>query len=260
MDDNWIYAPKDKEYYLTKLESFAQTTQDKNYDLWQFGSSGTGTQPSASNQTQSYRFCPDSHHPHSIDLGLPSGTKWACCNVGASSPEGYGNYYAWGETTTKSTYDEWSNYKWCRGARDKLTKYCTKSSYGTVDNKTVLDLSDDAAHANWGGSWRMPTKNQCKELLDKCTQVWTTVNGMSGMKLTGSNGAYIFLPAAGCRYCDHLSLSGSEGCYWTSALAQGLYESNPYATELSFTSERSAGCNYAGPRFYGYSVRPVRSK
>ena len=96
---------------------------------------------------------PDSiHNGHEyVDLGLPSGTKWATCNVGASSPEDYGEYYAWGETETKSTYD-WRTYKWCKGSNDTMTKYCTSSSSGTVDNKTVLDPEDDVAHVKWGGS------------------------------------------------------------------------------------------------------------
>ena len=86
-----------------------------------------------------------------VDLGLPSGTMWATCNIGANYPEDYGDYYAWGETETKSNYD-WSTYKWCKGSEDTLTKYCTDNDYGTVDNKTVLDPEDDAAHVKWGGS------------------------------------------------------------------------------------------------------------
>ena len=207
---------------------------------------------SSSPSTQSYRACPDSNHPHLIDLGLPSGTKWACCNVGASRPEDYGNYYAWGETTPKSTYD-WSNYKWCRGAYDKQTKYCTKSSYGTVDNKTVLEPGDDAARANWGASWRMPTKAQCQELLDKCTHIWTKVNGVRGRKFTGPNGASIFLPAAGWRIGAG-GTRGSSGGYWSST----LNESSPYnAFELYFNSGY-ANC-LSENRNYGPSVRPVRS-
>lgn len=198
-------------------------------------------------------LCPDSNHPHLIDLGLPSGTKWACCNVGASRPEDYGNYYAWGETTTKRTYD-WSNYKWCRGAFDKQTKYCTKSIYGTVDNKTVLEPSDDAARTNWGSSWRMPTYSEYQELVDKCTHVWTTVNGVSGRKFTGPNGASIFLPAAGWRDGAGSNGRGSYGRYWSST----LYESDPfYAYVLCFHSG-TASVNY-GNRVNGQSVRPVRS-
>ncbi len=197
--------------------------------------------------------CPDSNHPHLIDLGLPSGTKWACCNVGASRPEDYGGYYSWGETTTKSTYD-WSNYKWCRGAFDKLTKYCTQSSYGTVDNKTVLEPSDDAAHANWGNSWCMPTYAQCKELLDKCTHVWTTVNGVSGRKFTGPNGASIFLPAAGSRLGTDSDYRGSNGYYWSSTLG----ESCPYSAYVLYFLSGTANVSSLD-RSYGRSVRPVRS-
>ncbi|MDY4512770.1 MAG: hypothetical protein SPE10_04900, partial [Paludibacteraceae bacterium] len=109
-----------------------------------------------------------------VDLGLS--VKWATCNVGASKPEEYGNYYAWGETTTKSTYN-WSTYKWCNGSKTTLTKYNTSSSYGTVDNKTVLELADDAARANWGGAWRMPTDAEWTELRENCTWTWITKNG-----------------------------------------------------------------------------------
>ena len=106
-------------------------------------------------------LCPDSNHPHVIDLGLPSNTKWACCNVGSMKPEDYGSYFAWGETSPKSRYD-WSNYSWCRfsGNSKMLTKYNPKPPCGTVDNRTQLELSDDAAHVNWGGNWRLPTKDR----------------------------------------------------------------------------------------------------
>ena len=98
-----------------------------------------------------------------VDLGLPSGLKWASCNIGATTPEEYGYYYAWGETTTKADYS-WETYKYANGAKNKLTKYCTDASYGDngfADNKTTLDLEDDAAHVKWGGSWRMPTGQSC---------------------------------------------------------------------------------------------------
>ena len=104
-----------------------------------------------------------------VDLGLPSGLKWATCNVGADSPEKYGDYFAWGETKAKSCYD-WSTYKWCNGSNSTLTKYNTNSEYGTdPDNKTVLEPEDDAAYVNLGGGWRMPTQGDWQELKDKCT-------------------------------------------------------------------------------------------
>ncbi|MBO7269682.1 MAG: InlB B-repeat-containing protein, partial [Bacteroidales bacterium] len=110
-----------------------------------------------------------------VDLGLPSGLKWATCNVGANTPEGYGDYFAWGETSPKNDYS-WSTYKYCKGSKNTLTKYNTDSNYGTVDNKITLDLSDDAARANWGGKWRMPTKAEQDELINNCTWTWTTQN------------------------------------------------------------------------------------
>ena len=139
--------------------------------------------------------------------------KWADRNVGASKPEEYGDYFAWGETEPKSTYS-WSTYKWCNGSETTLTKYNTNSSYGTVDNKTILDLSDDAARANWGGSWRMPTDAELTELREQCTWTWTTQNGVNGYKVTSkSNGNSIFLLAAGFRHNSGLYSAGSYGYY-----------------------------------------------
>ncbi|MDY4512785.1 MAG: hypothetical protein SPE10_04975, partial [Paludibacteraceae bacterium] len=120
-----------------------------------------------------------------VDLGLPSGLKWATCNVGATKPEEYGNYFAWGETEPNTTYD-WNTYKWATATWDAtdefwdlatLTKYNTDSDYSTVDNKTVLELADDAARANWGGAWRMPTDAEWTELRENCTWTWITKNG-----------------------------------------------------------------------------------
>ena len=189
-----------------------------------------------------------------VDLGLPSGTLWARCNVGASSPEDYGNYYAWGETTTKSNYD-WTTYKWCRGSSDRQTKYNTKSSFGTVDNKTVLEMSDDAARANWGGNWRMPTPEEWKELNDKCTWTWTTQGGKNGYRVTGPNGKSIFLPAAGYRDGTVVNRAGSDGFY----LSSSLYSSVPLvAYNMLFSSGRVLPNNNGYGRCFGLSVRPVR--
>ena len=158
-----------------------------------------------------------------VDLGLPSGTLLADRNVGANAPEAYGDYFAWGETTTKSTYD-WSTYKWCQGSETTMTKYCTNSSYGTVDNKTVLDLEDDAAYVYMGTEWRMPTKEEQDELNSECTWMWTLLNKVYGYKVTGPNGKSIFLPAAGCRLDGSLYDAGSYGHYWSASLD----ESNPF--------------------------------
>ena len=186
-----------------------------------------------------------------VDLGLPSGTLWADRNVGADSPEGYGDYFAWGETAPKSTYN-WSTYKWCRGSSYTLTKYCTESYYGTVDNKTVLDLEDDAAYVNMGPEWRMPTEDELLELDLYCAYVLTTQNGTYGYRVTGPNGNSIFLPAASYRYGSNLSPAGSYGSYWSSS----LYKSYPYsAFELYFVSG-SFGAS-SEDRYYGLPVRAV---
>ncbi len=193
--------------------------------------------------------------PEYVDLGLS--VKWATFNIGATKPEEYGDYFAWGETSPKSDYS-WSTYKYCKGSYDTMTKYCTSSSYGTVDNKTVLDLSDDAAHVNWGGSWRMPTKAEFEELLNSsnCTWTWTTMNGVSGYKVvskkSGYAGNWIFLPAAGCRYGTSLSGVGSYGNYWSSSLDESISDR---ARNLYFYSGGSL--TYYDYRDYGQSVRPV---
>ena len=189
-----------------------------------------------------------------VDLGLS--VKWATCNVGATKPEEYGDYFAWGETQPKDYYD-WSTYKWCNGSYNPPTKYNTSySSYGTVDNKTQLELSDDAARANWGGSWRMPTDAELSELRDNCTWTWTTQNGVYGYKVTSKKSGYtnksIFLPAAGYRSDSSLSKAGSTGYYWSSS----LYTDYPYdAWGVIFYSGRVFR-DYSN-RVYGFSVRPV---
>ena len=190
-----------------------------------------------------------------VDLGLPSGTLWATMNVGADSPEDYGDYFAWGETTPKSTYNL-STYKWCKGSLDTHTKYCTDSDYGTVDNKTTLDLSDDAAYVNWGSSWRMPTDAELKELKDNCIWTWTTQNGVKGYKVASkSNGNSIFLPAAGYRGDSGLISAGSFGEYLSSSLYPNLSFD---ASVLDFGSDYiymtlAYRCN-------GLPVRPVLAK
>ena len=188
-----------------------------------------------------------------VDLGLS--VKWATCNVGATKPEEYGDYFAWGETEPKEVYD-WSTYKYCNGSSSTLTKYNTDSSRGTVDNKTTLELSDDAARANWGGAWRLPTKEEQDELRENCTWTWTTENGVNGYRVTSNKEGYtdksLFLPAAGCRYNSDLCYAGSDGNYWSSSLDTG----SPYfAYYLYFDS---SGVDWSGSdRYCGRSVRPV---
>ena len=206
--------------------------------------------------------------PEAIDLGLPSGLKWASFNLGASKPEEYGDYYAWGETEPyfssldPLTWKEgkgggyaWSSYKWCMGTSNTMTKYCSDSSYGYngfTDNKTVLDLEDDAAHVNLGGTWRMPTDAEWNELLENCTWTWTTKNGENGRLVTGSNGNSIFLPAAGGRYDANLYNVGSSGYYWSSSLRTD-YPLSAWRVRFNSGSVYWSSSN----RYYGFSVRPV---
>ena len=189
-----------------------------------------------------------------VDLGLPSGTLWATCNVGATTPEGYGNYYAWGETTTKSTYN-WSTYRYCNGSESTITKYCNNSNYGNngfTDYLTTLQLSDDAARANWGGDWRIPTKAEWEELKDNTTVTWTTQNGVYGRKFTASNGNSLFLPAAGSCRNGSLDFAGSYGLYSSSSLST---DRPSRAWHLEFSSDYCS-TTYSDRR-YGIPVRAV---
>ena len=189
-----------------------------------------------------------------VDLGLPSGTLWATCNVGANSPEEYGDYYAWGETEPKNEYS-WITYKYCKGSYDTMTKYCTSTSEGAVDNKTELEPSDDAATANWGSGWQMPSREQCDELYNSSytTTTWTTMNGVEGRMITSkSNGNSIFLPAAGGRYGTSLD-KGSYGYCWSRSLDTSSIGS---AYCLYFDSNNDI--TDSNSRSYGRSVRPVR--
>lgn len=185
-----------------------------------------------------------------VDLGLS--VKWATCNVGASKPEDYGDYYAWGETTTQSDYKySHETYKWCKGTDYTMTKYCTNDDYGTVDNRTRLTASDDVATVKWGSKWHMPTLLEMRELVENCTWTWTTQSGVNGMKVTGTNGNSIFLPAAG--YYTYKEFRRGSGLYWSSDLYEGK---NNEAFCLIFG--RYEGDWYVWQyRNRGLSVRPV---
>ncbi len=194
--------------------------------------------------------------PHEyVDLGLPSGTLWATCNVGANSPEEYGDYFAWGETDVKATYT-WSTYKWCDDATiNTFTKYCTNKDYGIVDNRVVLESSDDAATAKLGADWCMPTQKQQYELWRNCSWTWSKFNGVSGQLLVGPNGNSIFLPAAGYRYDSPIVNSVEvSGSYWSLSLYSGYPDGAHY---IVFDSEGAICDN--GYRCVGHSIRPVRA-
>ena len=205
--------------------------------------------------TLTFTTADDSWNGHAyVDLGLPSGLLWATCNVGANAPEDYGDYFAWGETQPKDYYD-WSQY--CNGNYNTLTKYCNDAEYGNngfVDNLTVLFPEDDAATANWGDGWRMPTKAEWVELYNNTTVTWTTQNGVNGRLFTAANGNSLFLPAAGYRYLGSLLSAGSYGYYWSSS----LYTDNPGGAWYLYFSSGDYGM-YGSGRYCGQSVRPVRS-
>ena len=212
-----------------------------------------------------------------VDLGLPSGTLWATCNVGANNPEDPGDYFAWGETETyyssggntdnpvwktgksSSGYD-WPTYKFCKdGDSRKLIKYCSESKYGYngyTDSCTVLEKSDDVAYQKWGSDWCMPTQSQFQELKDKCSWTWTSKNGMNGYEAKGPNGKTIFIPAAGFRHGTPLRDVGSIGFYWSSSLHT---DSPYYGHDLDFYSGSVVPGGWSG-RAYGFSVRPVRCR
>lgn len=197
-------------------------------------------------------ICPDSNHPHIIDLGLPSGTKWACCNVGASAPQQYGNYYAWGETEPKNVYNL-ENYKWGMGILGRLTKYNSAPVYGTVDNKSVLDPEDDAATANWNTPWYTPSETQVKELVNSCTSTWGILDGVNGRIFVGLNGSKIFFPAAGYRWSGELRDTGTHGYYWSSSLNENL----PEDSFCLFLYSEKTGRTTAD-RGNGFTVRSVQ--
>ena len=170
--------------------------------------------------------CDGKQHEY-VDLGLPSGTLWATHNLGASAPEDIGDYYAWGETKPKKdyglrTYEFFSEFykEYGFDKVKKVNKYNFDETYGAVDNKAILDSSDDAAYVNWGGKWRMPTIDEWKELCDTmiCSSIPTILNGVKGFKVTSvKNGNSIFLPITGWRRGSELWHEGEIGYYWSSS-------------------------------------------
>lgn len=207
----------------------------------------------------------DMHNGHEyVDLGLPSGTLWGACNMGGwKSPEYYYSYFAWGEPRIKKTYS-WENYCHAKGAYNKLTKYCNKSSLGNkgfTDKLTTLQTADDPA-ALWGKGWHSPTKSQIEELLKNTSHRWITQKGVAGLLFIGKNGNAIFLPAGGSldEWSDGSDVGGNEGFYWSASLkasdpteAWSLYFNEDVCT---MESERL----YNSSRSNGFSVRPVLDK
>lgn len=202
--------------------------------------------------------CPDDNHPHVIDLGLPSGTKWACCNVGTNLPEGYGGYYAWSETEEKEIYD-WTTYIHCDGSKE------TCHNLGS----DIAGTKYDVAHILWGGSWVMPSQDQIKELTTECSCTWTKINRVSGDLFTGPSGGTIFLPEAGFWLNGHTYSTGldfnndnwdsetdelpSAGYYWSSTLRP----TNTSVAYYLFFSYGYAYWDWYDLRSTGLTVRPV---
>ena len=248
---------KQKNFLLALLLIVAgmQTLQAQTLKVWQngkFDSYDVSTVDSVQFVEPSYEW---------VDLDLPSGTLWATCNVGANSPEEYGDYFAWGETTPKESYtpENYQFYSYDTSTDDCwVTKYCQESDdgyNGFTDNLTELLPEHDAATANWGSEWQMPSLDQIKELLNSSytTTTWTTQNGVNGYKISANNGNSIFLPAAGIYGNRGLALVGSNGDYWSRSLDKSFdaYYLNFYSSHVGWTSNN---------RCWGQPVRPVRKQ
>lgn len=233
-----------------------------------------GNDPGFGDTSQAYFTCPNDNHPHIIDLGLSSGTKWACCNVGAEKPEDYGGYYAWGETNEKSEYSHVS-YQYNTGVdvdgdgffddwHDDTLTYGLWQNLGNCigvdeNGESIYDIAGtqyDVAHVLWGGKWQMPTNEQIRELLS-CYNRWISINDVPGGEFIGSHNNYIFLPAGGELYPgNYTDVGGGYGCYWTST------QSSPYSAcaDFLYFEWRYGWCytNYwPNCRSDGYLVRPV---
>lgn len=193
----------------------------------------------------------DGHHY--VDLGLS--VKWAQCNIGALKPEQYGKYFAWGETASKKTYS-WSNYKYCEGTDVTITKYNKSSNEGLVDDLDKLEKEDDAAVVNWGGAWRMPTKEECQELIDGTNNYWTDnykSTNIAGYVFCSKDEKYasdtLFIPAAGYKLENYSYDVNTWGNYWM-ATGEGSW------VPLFCFWVRSVYMNLF-ERSAGYTIRPV---
>lgn len=219
------------------------------YYVWAYACSSVDTVYSEMVSFRTWLLPPTENGHEYVDMGLS--VKWAKYNVGASSPEEYGDYFAWGETQPKKEYS-WGTYRYCNGSASSLNKYNGDRRYAVVDNKVVLEATDDAASANWGGAWRMPTQEEQDELLNNCTWIWTTMNGVAGYKVISKiNGKRIFLPAARSFLGASLGAAGTGG-YWSSSLS---VDNSLGAGYLSLTTDNVV--RKTNIRINGLSVRPV---
>ncbi len=200
-------------------------------------------------ESNAISYCPDNHHPHLIDLGLPSGTKWACCNVGATKPEAYGGYFAWGETSEKALYDQ----------KTYIYYDTTSNTYKDI-GMNISGTQYDVAHMKWGGAWKMPTSDQWQELREHCSSEYTTMNGTQGrLFVSKTNGNIIFLPAAGMRETwksgsyENIWVNRGGCCYYW--LAQR--DSDNVGQAYSFRLANLELVKSNNGRDKGLSVRPV---
>lgn len=233
--------------------------QNTTYHLRAYATSSFGT---GYGEDKEFATCGTYNGHGYVDLGLPSGTLWATCNVGASKPEVYGGYFAWGETRPRSYFDD-TRYRFyrCYASYDEdvceLTKYCNDSDYGYngfTDDLTTLLPEDDAATVNWGGGARIPTEDDWVELYEHCEWSYVTCNGVKGAQFIGPSGFSLFLPAAGTRYYSDIFLYGGDGDYWSSSLNTG----NPRLARIFYFRSGSyvMGCS---SREAGLPIRAVRS-
>ena len=239
--------------YSVTIDYCQFTKEGYFFKEWNTRQDGTGVSYTGGRVLNAYRnitlYAQWGSLTEGVDLGLS--VKWASVNIGANKPEEYGDYFAWGETEPKKKYD-YSTYKWLQGKYYTLTKYNTDYDYGNViDNKIVLDKEDDAAVANWGGSWRMPTVTECIELNENC--IWTpiTQNGVKGYQIKSKkNGNTIFLPAAGSYSQGHYFSEGQCAC-WSSSLCIS-HPGNAHTV-----SESTNALSYGTDRCEGLPIRPV---
>ena len=184
-----------------------------------------------------------------VDLGLS--VKWANMNVGATKPSGFGTYFAWGEIKPKQVYS-WGTYAWSRGDTQFLLKY------NVTDRITRLAPSDDAARANWGGNWRMPTADEYEELINNCRWEWTTKDGINGYKvISKKNGKSIFMPITGFRYYEGVQFRAIKGVYWTSELYT-ITPTKAWCLEFDFSNVELHFGNLSSNRFSGRVIRAVK--
>ena len=207
---------------------------------WGFGIILKATRETQDNPPVAYLTCPDDNHPHAIDLGLPSGTLWACCNVGADKPEGYGGYYAWGETEEKSCYN-WETYRYYDASNETIQEIGTD----------IAGTNYDVAHVKWGKYWAMPTLEQWLE-LNHCTTSWTIQDGIYGCRLTSPNGGIVFFPATGSRRNYIVEGEGTSVSLWTSEVFM-LWDAQE---SFIFRNDKGVGASSAY-RYWGCPIRPV---